>query len=674
MPSLRQFLQTLCCDSLWNYAVFWKLQHENLMLLSWEDGFFDFPISGEPVGSIANNYCQKGLNDILLSTFLSKSDNDDIGESPIGLAMTEMSNTYHILGKGAVGEVASTGSPLWIFSDILAPGGISSSSVSKCPEEWMLQFLAGIKTILLIPCIPHGVLQLGSLEMVAENAQLVAYLMDRFDALKKSAETSPFISNIESPAQLSAFMPNAKDNLLGINNDNNDFRAGDAYNLSTAGKMASLYMIQDISTGVPGILECDSESKSGMHPMDLISVAEQLNNQFSEDYRWIMTESNVCKSSCLEQEVYATSYSEFYDGECELQNVLAHAFVDQSNHYIQTCNGSGQTTAAGSISNEDLIFNDEPSSWESNGCCFKEDDVDNLLESIVTTACMDSDIKSINASYSTESFHTSLGIPFSASQRRNHMVQGALVGGKTEPWSSPISASVASDMKSLTNSSLECSMGTVVEEQQQKKRSRSMHHAAESECSYAKMKRAKVSDRQPRRPRDRQLIQDRLKELRELVPNSAKCSIDGLLDRTIKHMLFMKNVTDQADKLRQQVKKEVLTGKSLTSSKAKANYQPGTSWALELGSDEQTCPIIVKDLNYPGYMLIEMLCNDHSGFLDIADVIHRLELTILKGVMENRTGGTWARFIVEASGNFHRLDIFWPLMQLLQRSSTLMST
>lgn len=42
-----------------------------------------------------------------------------------------------------------------------------------------------------------------------------------------------------------------------------------------------------------------------------------------------------------------------------------------------------------------------------------------------------------------------------------------------------------------------------------------------------------------------------------------------------------------------------------------------------------------------------MVCNNHSGFLDIADVIHRLELTILKGVMENRVGGTWARFIVE---------------------------
>lgn len=42
-----------------------------------------------------------------------------------------------------------------------------------------------------------------------------------------------------------------------------------------------------------------------------------------------------------------------------------------------------------------------------------------------------------------------------------------------------------------------------------------------------------------------------------------------------------------------------------------------------------------------------MLCGDHGNFLDIAEVIRRLELTILKGGMENHLGSTWARFIVE---------------------------
>lgn len=36
-----------------------------------------------------------------------------------------------------------------------------------------------------------------------------------------------------------------------------------------------------------------------------------------------------------------------------------------------------------------------------------------------------------------------------------------------------------------------------------------------------------------------------------------QCSIDGLLDRTIKHMLFLRNTTDQAAKLKQRMCQEV---------------------------------------------------------------------------------------------------------------------
>ncbi|KAK1384964.1 hypothetical protein POM88_022699 [Heracleum sosnowskyi] len=43
-------------------------------------------------------------------------------------------------------------------------------------------------------------------------------------------------------------------------------------------------------------------------------------------------------------------------------------------------------------------------------------------------------------------------------------------------------------------------------------------------------KRAKPGENCRPRPRDRQLIQDRIKELRDLVPNGSKCSIDSLLE------------------------------------------------------------------------------------------------------------------------------------------------
>ncbi|KAM0013429.1 putative myc-type, basic helix-loop-helix (bHLH) domain, transcription factor LHW [Helianthus debilis subsp. tardiflorus] len=98
------------------------------------------------------------------------------------------------------------------------------------------------------------------------------------------------------------------------------------------------------------------------------------------------------------------------------------------------------------------------------------------------------------------------------------------------------------------------------------------------------------------------MIQDRVKELREIVPNSAKCSMDALLERTIKHMLFLQSVTKHADKLKQ-------TGESKIVSKdggvlLKDNFE-GVTWAYEVGS--MVCPIIVEDLSSPRQMLVEVL-------------------------------------------------------------------
>ncbi|RVW33750.1 Transcription factor LHW [Vitis vinifera] len=238
-------------------------------------------------------------------------------------------------------------------------------------------------------------------------------------------------------------------------------------------------------------------------------------------------------------------------------------------------------------------------------------------------------------------------------------------------------------------------MTTLADEEQQKKGYGCLQPRKGSKLSNANKKRASPGNNQRPRPRDRQMIQDRVKELRELVPNGAKCSIDGLLDRTIKHMLFLRNTTDQAAKLKQRVHQEmgfcpspkycslagshsvivlkVASQKSWRASENKCSHQNGTSWAFELGSELKVCPIVVKDLECPGHMLIEMLCNEHGLFLEIAQVIRGLELTILKGVMESRSDNMWAHFIVEVSRGFHRMDIFWPLMQLLQQNQNAIS-
>lgn len=45
--------------------------------------------------------------------------------------------------------------------------------------------------------------------------------------------------------------------------------------------------------------------------------------------------------------------------------------------------------------------------------------------------------------------------------------------------------------------------------------------------------------------------------------------------------------------------------------------------------------------------MYQMLCEERGIFLEIADIIRGLGLTILKGVMEIHERKVWARFLVE---------------------------
>ncbi|XVF19628.1 hypothetical protein REPUB_Repub11eG0126900 [Reevesia pubescens] len=177
------------------------------------------------------------------------------------------------------------------------------------------------------------------------------------------------------------------------------------------------------------------------------------------------------------------------------------------------------------------------------------------------------------------------------------------------------------------------------------------------EMTKPNRKRLKPGESPRPRPKDRQMIQDRVKELREIVPNGAKCSIDALLEKTIKHMLFLQSVTKHADKLKQ-------TGES----KIKETFEGGATWAFEVGSQSMICPIVVEDLNPPRQMLVEMLCEERGFFLEIADLIRGLGLTILKGVMETRNDKIWARFAVEANRDVTRVEIFMSLVRLLEQT------
>ncbi|KAL5195852.1 Transcription factor LHW [Glycine soja] len=187
-------------------------------------------------------------------------------------------------------------------------------------------------------------------------------------------------------------------------------------------------------------------------------------------------------------------------------------------------------------------------------------------------------------------------------------------------------------------------------------------------------KRARAGESTRPRPKDRQQIQDCIKELRRLIPNDGKCSIDSLLDRTIRYMLFLQSVVKYSDKLQEPNEPKLIEQANkvvLKDSGAADGKNCGITWAYEVAHQPMLCPIIVEDMSLPGQMLIEMLCEEQGFFLEIIDIIRHFGLNILKAKMERRRNKLWARFIVEAN-NRHvtRIDVFLSLIRFLQQTNT----
>lgn len=55
----------------------------------------------------------------------------------------------------------------------------------------------------------------------------------------------------------------------------------------------------------------------------------------------------------------------------------------------------------------------------------------------------------------------------------------------------------------------------------------------------------------------------------------------------------------------------------------------------------------------------QILCEEQDFFLEIADLIRSLGLSILKGVMETRNDKIWARFAVEVI--FKKIRMYFQL-------------
>ncbi|CAL5430069.1 unnamed protein product [Camellia sinensis] len=171
------------------------------------------------------------------------------------------------------------------------------------------------------------------------------------------------------------------------------------------------------------------------------------------------------------------------------------------------------------------------------------------------------------------------------------------------------------------------------------------------------------------KPKDRQQIQECIAELRKLIPNGMKMSIDSLLAQTINHMLFLQSVTKHAEKLKHaEERKENEAVLQDCSSSGGFN----ATWACAVGAQTMVDPVDVKDLSLPGQKLVQMLCEEKGFFLEIIDIIQGFGLTILKGVMEVRGNKIWACFFVEAEANRHvtKQEIYVSLHQFLYQKAT----
>ncbi|KAG4193278.1 hypothetical protein ERO13_A07G211500v2 [Gossypium hirsutum] len=722
---LYQILRSLCLNTEWKYAVFWKLKHRARMVLTLEDAYYDNHDQRDP----SENNC---FRDTLQNLHTGCYSHD-----PLGLAVANMSYHVYSLGEGIVGQVAVSGKHQWIFADEHVDS--SCSSFEFC-DGWQSQFEAGIRTIVVVAVVPQGVVQLGSLNKVFEDVKLVSHIRDVFFALQDSS-VGHIAKPIECSMKSSVFEPRLHTKLLdseiisldkAVDKEGPDFLLPE---FSLHQKCSDSSFVFPLSSNPQKGLELSAagrdESAKLLTPRSNVSNLEHLNQLGRNLINNVVCkgESSGWKSARIGPENVYTSHPVV--GSTNLFNVTIQA---EQSGAERTCGSNflqpaiSDTVKLGGLNSYQNEVLDIPESsdvkfqkdlkfgnlndlsdldsintsskfsagyelFEALGPAFLRKSIytdwqvekteagiemlegmsssqltfesgsENLLEAVVANVCHSgSDIKCERSfCRSAPSLVTTVNTPelssqtnFTISSAGYSINQSSLVENNTQQFlnSSKLCGAISSNGFSSAGPS-NCS--------EQLERS--------SEPAKNNKKRARPGENPRPRPRDRQLIQDRIKELRELVPNGAKCSIDSLLERTIKHMVFLQGITKHADKLSKCAESKMHhKGAGMLGS---SNYEQGSSWAVEVGSHLKVCSIVVENINKNGQMLVELLCEECSHFLEIAEAIRSLGLTILKGVTEAHGEKTWICFVVEGQNRvMHRMDILWSLVQILQSKAT----
>ncbi|VAH46763.1 unnamed protein product [Triticum turgidum subsp. durum] len=691
-------LRGLCSDGLWKYAVFWSIKSEKHGILTWEDGYVDKMTKntrdhhGDPADSD---------NQIMTPTWSNDGQYQSYPFCPIEAALLRMSSHSYSLGEEIIGKVAIMGQYCWISSSDLP-----STLVYKYHEDWQFQFAAGIKTVLLVPVIPYGVLHLGSLCMVLESSALATHMKDLFYKIynpsiphNPSATGFCYSNSLKKPtADISVDPADVlADDLFDVINNSAQLFTIEHLSLPHPFTPSEFPMLEDVITGAYdiGLTTCSDETfdanesdlwtnvheapselthcKTLVDPeMTNLSFMDKLINSNSKlsctsviniqdaDYNniddFILAymaqeyQEHTCGSTVVLNDDVVTSNSSIHskmhkDLEAipreDLESFMWHGRLKQqesTSHSLLQANG-----------NKAYSY----SHLEANDCAeFLVDAITNQVGNIPNSCSYHSTDSSTSSETQIQREDHPLRLDSSTScgtqiQREDHALrleESAIpdpFGGREFSPASVKEGFMTSKMtvslpKGINRTMTEECVGHTIQD---------MHMEISVEIKH---EGGKKELHRPR-PRDRQLIQDRMKELRELIPNASKCSIDALLDKTITQMLFLQSVSEKAEKKQLQ------------------NKTRNEKFGNEAKKKLENCPLRVEELEEPGHLLIEILCKEYDVFFDAAHLFKGLEVSILKGELEHRSGQLWARFVVEASKCSNQMQILCPLMHLLQR-------
>ncbi|KAJ8749611.1 hypothetical protein K2173_026260 [Erythroxylum novogranatense] len=741
VTDLHCTLRSLCLNTEWKYAVFWKLKYRARMVLTWEDAYYDNCELCSP--SEGQHSCDT-LYDLHGGHY---------SQDLLGLAVAKMSYHVYSLGEGIVGQVAVTGKHQWIFTDKLETNSFSSFGHS---DGWQGQFAAGIRTVVVVAVAPYGVLQLGSFNKVVEDMKLVTHIKDAFftprdssivhvsSPLEYSMKTSfcppglpikvstpgtfpdslcyldgsankegpndwlPMFPELQRKSDDSSYVSSVcqKTSIEAINNydgveissQENDMSINilpfkESNSLLEHQNQAGFNLISEVSGGETSIQKLsaeESEQTRSPHSNDLVEnnmgtcYAILPRKKFKTDFVNSPTElfeRTLCdgvKPNDLDihmnggLDIIPKSSDNSLKKDLEYQTESSHSnistFLKFSAGYellealkpISSKNSMYFDCEAGKAEAEDVVENLEMSTGMNEGHMTFDSGSESLLEAVVGNICYGgSEVKSEKSvCTSIQSLLATEKMP-ETSIHANNDVHSA--GCSISQF-----AVDEESMRHFSNSKEVCGANS------NEFSSVCLSTCGEqldrcSEPDRNKKKRARPGENSRPRPRDRQLIQDRIKELRLLVPHGSKCSIDSLLEHTIKHMLFLESITKHAAK----VNKCAETKMHHKATDGSCQEQ-GSSWALEVESPLKVSSIVAENLNKTRQMLVEMMCDECSHFLEIAEAIRSLGLTILKGITELHGEKTWMCFVVEGQNIkvMHRMDVLRSLVQALQHKAT----